>query len=311
MMRPESVAVPPVKPVLVSATLPATGKKVVTLTWNDTSITETAFLVQRTTNGSTWTTVGTVPVPLTSANVHQVRTFTDSTSNGTTAYTYRVVAQNTVGYGGAFPSMSVTSVSNTLSVNAPAATPAAPTTLTAAVQAGPQVALTWRDNATTETGFVIERAPAGSTTFATVAVAPPRNSTGTTTYTDTTVAGASSYTYRVRATNVAGVSAPSNTATATIAALAPVTTIRSAVATRQGRNEQVSLAWDDVAGESGYRIQWSATSDFAVVAGSGTTAADVLTFQTGNLARQTWYFRVGSVNAVGTAWSTAKLVPGA
>ena len=311
MMRPESVALPPVKPELLTATLPATGKKVVTLTWNDNSITETAFLVQRSTNGSTWTTVGTVISPIDEANDHRTRTFTDASSNGTTAYTYRIVAENTVGYGGAFPSMTVSSTSNTLNVNAPAATPAAPATLTATVQPGPQVALSWRDNATTETGFVIERAPTGTTTFATIAVAPPRNSTGTVTFTDTTVAGSTGYDYRVRATNVAGVSAPSNTATVTIGALAPATTIRSAVATRQGRNEQVALAWDNVVGETGYRIQWSSTSDFATVAGSATTAADVVNVQTGNLARQTWYFRVGSVNAVGTAWSAVRLVPGA
>ena len=30
-------------------------------------------------------------------------------------------------------------------------------------------------------------------------------------------------------------------------------------------------------GETGYRVEWSATSDFATIAGSGTTAADVLT----------------------------------
>ncbi|GGB83375.1 hypothetical protein N798_05235 [Knoellia flava TL1] len=311
MMRPESVALPPVKPQLLTATLPATGKKVVTLTWNDNSITETAFLVQRTTNGSTWTTVGTVASPINAPNDHRVRTFTDSTSNGTTAYTYRIVAENTVGYGGAFPSMTVTSTSNSLNVNAPAVTPAAPTALTATAQPGPQVALTWRDNATTETGFVIERAVAGTTTFSTVAVAPARTSTGTTTFTDTTVSGSTSYDYRVRATNVAGVSAPSNTANVSIGALAPATTIRSAVATRQGRNEQVAVAWDDVLGETGYRIQWSATADFATVAGSGTTAAGVVNFQTGNLARQAWYFRVGSVNAVGTNWSAVRLVPGA
>ena len=311
MMRPESVALPPVTPELLSATLPATGKKVVTLTWNDNSITETAFLVQRTTNGSTWTTVGTVPVPIDQPNDHRLRTFTDATSDGKTAYSYRVVAENTVGYGGEFPSMTVTSVSGVRSVNAPAAVPAAPTTLVALAQPGPQARLTWRDNATTETGFVIERALAGSTAFTAVGVAPARTSTGSVTFTDTTVSGATSYVYRVRATNVAGASAPSNTASVTLGALAPATVIRSAVATRQGRNEQVTLAWDNVVGETGFRVQWSATSDFATVAGSATTAADVLTYRTGNLARQTWYFRVGSVNAVGTAWSPVELVPSA
>ena len=64
MMRPESVALPPLKPRDPHRDrCPRTGKKVVTLTWNDNSITETAFVVQRSTNGSTWTDVGTIADP--------------------------------------------------------------------------------------------------------------------------------------------------------------------------------------------------------------------------------------------------------
>ena len=148
--------------------------------------------------------------------------------------------------------------------------------------------------------------------FAQVGVAPARTSTGNVTFVDSTPAGSTSYVYRVRAVNVTGASNWSNTsATVSIGALAPAPTIRSAVATRQGRNEQVTVSWSDVLGETGYRVEWSATSDFATIAGSGTTATDVLTFRTGNIARQVWYFRVGAVNTVGTSWSTPTLVPGA
>lgn len=312
MMRPEAVALPPLKPQLLTASLPATGKKVVTVTWNDNSITETAFVVQRSTTGSTWTDVGTIPSPLDQVNGKGERTFTDASSNGNTPYLYRVVAQNTVGYGGAFPSLTVTSVSNTLPVSAPATPPAAPTTLTATVQPGPAVSLTWRDNATNESGFEVERSSDNGATFTQVGVAPARTSTGNVTFVDTTPAGSTSYVYRVRAVNVAGASDWSNTsATVAIGALAPAPTIRSAVATRQGRNEQVTVSWSNVAGETGFRIQWSATADFATVEGSGTTATDVLTFRTGNIARQAWYFRVGAVNTVGTSWSAPTLVPGA
>ena len=318
MMRPESVALPPVKPVLVSATLPATGKKVVTLTWNDTSITETAFLVQRTTNGSTWTTVGTVPVPLTSANVHQVRTFTDGTSNGTTAYSYRVVAENTVGYGGAFPGMTVTSVSNTLNVNAPAATPAAPTTLTAAVQAGPQVALTWRDNATTETGFVIERAPAGSTTFVRIAVAPARNNTGNQTFDDTTIATGTPYWYRVAAVNLFGgvstLSAYSNTATTSASPAVPAapSNLAAANGASQGNKRSVTLTWkDNSANETGFTIQRATDAAFTTGLTSTTVAANAVTAtQTGLSKATTYYFRIRANNAVGSsAWVNATPFP--
>ncbi len=56
--------------------------------------------------------------------------------------------------------MSADSVSNTagpINTFAVATAPAAPTNLTATAQAGPQVSLTWRDNANNETGFVVER----------------------------------------------------------------------------------------------------------------------------------------------------------
>jgi predicted phage tail protein len=197
-------------------------------------------------------------------------------------------------------------------VSAPAAAPAAPSALTATVQPGPAVSLTWRDNATNESGFEVERSSDNGATFSRVGIAPARTSTGNVTFVDTTPAGSTSYVYRVRAVNVTGASAWSNTsATVSIGALAPAPAIRSAVATRQGRNEQVTVSWSNVTGETGYRIQWSATSDFSTIAGSGTTGVDVLTFRTGNIARQVWYFRVGAVNAVGTSWSAPTLVPGA
>ena len=105
------------------------------LTWTDSSITETSFVVQRTANGTTWTDVGTVQSPLDQVNTHGTTlALIDPTSNATTPYRYRVQAVNTVGYGGAFPSLSVQSTSDELGVNVPAA----PTLLTGAVQAGPQ-----------------------------------------------------------------------------------------------------------------------------------------------------------------------------
>jgi hypothetical protein len=108
-----------------------------------------------------------------------------------TDYLYRVVAQNTVGYGAEFPSLTVKPVSvtvlvqnppkaptglpattynyrvyaantvgnslysNTSMVVVPAAT-AAPTNLTATLLSGPRVSLTFKDNANNETGFMVE-----------------------------------------------------------------------------------------------------------------------------------------------------------
>ena len=309
MMRPESLALPP-----RTATWPATGGAVVTgngnnrhitLTWGDNSITETAFVVQRSTDGTTWVDVGTVTVPLTATNIHQSRMLTDSTSNPTTAYLYRVVAQNRVGYGQGFPTMTASSTSATLGVNAPAA----PTTLTATLTAGPQVSLAWRDNATNESGFLVERSVNGGA-FARLASPPARANTGTASYVDGAVSVGSTYAYRVSAVNVAGQSPPSNTATAAVL-LPGQPTIATATAVRSGNNERVTVTWGDVANETSYVVQWSANS-FATVSGqSGALAAGSTTFTTGNIARQVWSFRVRAVNVIGAVDSAVRLVAAA
>ena len=80
MMRPQSLAMPPVKPDGLTNTFSGTGNLSKTvLTWNDNSITETAFLVQRSDDlGLNWTNVGNPIVsPLDQPNTHGTRTYTD------------------------------------------------------------------------------------------------------------------------------------------------------------------------------------------------------------------------------------------
>ncbi len=93
--------------------------------------------------------------------------------------------------------------------------PAAPNGLAAApaaqVASSNTVNLTWHSNSFNETGFLVERETGTSGTFLQV---------GTTgayvqSYTDATAQPSTTYTYRVRATNTYGTSAPSNTASAT------------------------------------------------------------------------------------------------
>ena len=108
MMRPQSLVLPPVAPDGLTNTLQNAGgaNRRAVLTWNDNSITETSFAVQRSTNlGVAWTTITTINSPLNAANTHQSRSYTDTSAfnpNTTTRY-YRVIAQNTVGYGAEFP----------------------------------------------------------------------------------------------------------------------------------------------------------------------------------------------------------------
>ena len=298
MMRPVSLALPPLKPTDLASSIVGNGNnRRFQLTWSDNSITETSFVLQRTTNGTTWTNVGTLTSPLGEANTHGTRTLTDTSSNVSTAYRYRVAAVNTVGYGGAFPSVSATSLSPEIGVNGPAA----PDQLTAALQSGPpRVALTWRDNATNEARFVIERSSDGGATFAPLATVPARNGTGNVTFTDSTVTLGITYVYRVAAENVAARSAYTSPLTVTVDVPAAPFDV-TATATRQGNNERITVNWTTVAGATGYQVEWSTDSGFATISGSGAAGAGATTFTTGSLARVTWYVRVQSVNPLGSS----------
>ncbi|MGW3268293.1 multicopper oxidase domain-containing protein [Streptomyces sp. NPDC001056] len=117
MMRPESLALPPVKASGLTSTVVGTGSGArIQLQWQDNSINETSFVVQRSSDGTTWSDAGTVASPLDQPNIHETRTFVDPTASVNSSYVYRVVALNTVGYGGEFPSMTVKSVSDPLQV---------------------------------------------------------------------------------------------------------------------------------------------------------------------------------------------------
>lgn len=309
MMRPVTLALPPLMADGLVRTIVGVGagrRNVVT--WNDNSISETAFVLQRSTNGTTWTSVGTSPSPLDQPNTHGVRSLRDATSNVNTSYFYRVVAQNTVGYGGSFPGMTVRSVSSTLNAGYP---PAAPTNLTATVQAGPQVSLTWRDNATNETGFVVERSIDTGTTWTQVATAPARVNTGNVTLVDATVATGTTYTYRVGVVGLFG-TAYSNLATAVVPSPMVAPTILSATAApRTATLEWLTVTWQDVLGETGYTVQWSADPTGVPLTGASNLGANVTAYSNGNLTRSIWYVRVGATNVLGTTWSAWQAVPAA
>ena len=177
--------------------------------------------------------------------------------------------------------------------------PAAPTNLVATARSSSQIDLTWKDNASNETGFKIERT-IDKISWTQIATA----GANVTSYSNTTGLSASiTYTYRVRAYNKFGNSAYSNEASATT--IAPPTSAPAAptglTATAAG-STQINLDWadnpssDQVSRYDVYRSQTSGTGYALAGSASGSNYSD-----TGLAAATTYYYVVVAVNATGSS----------
>ncbi|MGV3724624.1 MAG: fibronectin type III domain-containing protein, partial [Actinomycetota bacterium] len=185
------------------------------VTWTDASDNETSFVVERSLNGSTFNAAGSVAANVTS--------FTDSGLTPSTPYFYRIKAANAGGS---------SAYSSTVSAATPPLPPGAPANLTATALSASSIRLDWSDTSA-ETGYRIERA-LGSGAFAEVGVA----GADTLTFTDTGRAANTAYTYRVKATNAGGDSAPSSSAQGLTYPTAPDSVTAAAVSPTQ-----LALTW--------------------------------------------------------------------
>jgi FtsP/CotA-like multicopper oxidase with cupredoxin domain len=310
MMHSLVFAVPPKAP--SSLAVSVQGSRA-TLTWTDNSLNETSFKLQRAADPAFMTGLTTFTL------AENVTTYADSTIQNNRTYSYRVLASNLVGdtqvYPGSlgFPVISADSVfSNTVSIGTAAAVPDAPTLLGAIPQSGPQVSLTWTDNATNETGFVVERCTgAGCTNFAQIAVPGPRNNRGSVTYVDTTVTANNSYSYRVKAVNAAGSSAYTNTATVTLPAIpAAPTNFRVSVVKANGNNYWAMLNWASATNPTNFTIQRATNATFTRNLSSFTPAGNLRTLTQTVTRNTTYYYRIRA-NSLGgsSAWVNALPFP--
>lgn len=222
--------IPPVTPTGLVATV--TGPTSIGLVWEDNSDNELGFRIERCT-GVSCTDFAVV------ANVGvNVEAYADNAVANNEAYRYRVRAFN-----------AVDGVDATNMAAANTHPPVAPTALTATTQSGTSIALAWTDNATTETGYRIERCSSAPdcTDFALVTTIAADSEA----YTDGTVTVGNSYRYRVIAVGIAGNSAPSNIASSnTLLPAAP-----SALVAQTISAGVIRLTWTDNAdNETGFRI---------------------------------------------------------
>jgi hypothetical protein len=212
-------------------------------------------------------------------------------------------------------------MSASLGVNPPTG---APTNLTAALQNNPatpgipQIGLSWQDNASNESGFLVERSTNGGA-FTLIATAPAHSGTGTTTWPDTTAVPGNTYSYRVAAVNVAGQTGYSNTATIAVPAqpAAPsglTATNNTAPGANGNNNRVVALAWtvSNATNVTGFSIQRATNAAFTNGLSTVTVAATARTLtQTGLAKSTTYYYRVRANNGtfVSSAWVNALPFP--
>ena len=165
--------------------------------------------------------------------------------------------------------------------------PTSPSNLAASFS-GTSASLSWRDDATSETGYRVERSSGSG--FATVATL----AANATSWTDTSLAASTVYTYRVVAYNAAGASDPSGTASITTPA--PLASPSGLTATAITTN-QVSLTWTDVAGvgaKYGIERATSATGPWTLLTQTGGPTSYLVT---GLKRNATYYFRVRALGA--------------
>lgn len=291
------VSSPPDPPSGLVAT--AVSATQINLTWQDNSSDETAFHIERSPNGATWTEIGTV-----SANTIS---YNDTGLTCNTTYHYRVRAYRAgddvySDYSNA--SMDTTGLCAL----------AAPSGLVATAVSATEINLTWQDNSIDESAFHIERSPNGATSWSEV-ITTAANIIDTS---DINLDCNTTYFYRIRGyreddehySEYSNVGNATTTACGLQAFLPYLSTpgvppaaapLLNPIDNPDGRNGYTA-SWNQVDLATSYTLEESRNVDFAntnvVYTGSGTsTTASVSDVGT-------YYYRVRAENAYGNSdWS--------
>jgi hypothetical protein len=248
----------------------------VTLTWADNSSNEDGFTIQASTNGgSSWNTIGTAGVNVTSWQL--VDSFV-----GTTSYRVR-----------GFTGSVISTWSNTTSVTIvpPPITVTAPSNLSANLGSNNLVTLTWTDNSSNEAGFKIQSSTNGGLSWSDLST----TSSNVTSWqgVDSTVG---TTLYRVEGFAGSVMSSFSNSASVTV--VPPLPTTPGGLVASAISGSQINLAWNAVTSATGYAVQRSSDGiNWTLLANTTGTSFS----NTGLSAGTTYYYRVLASNAYGSS----------
>ncbi len=257
----------PAAPTAPSA-VPAANGASVALSWTDNATNETGYLVEVSTNGTTYTTLTTIARTALGSAATAVAVNYTATSTPGAINTYRVTALNVIGA----VTISSTAITVDANLTAPLA-PLAPTSLATSITGNTSVQLTWIDNASTETGYSVEVSTNGG---AYVSLAPlPAN---TIAYTATVAAG-NTYSYQVRAltTNLGSTTYSTYVGPVGVDMTIPVAPT-ALIATPTVSGTSVALSWtDNATNETGYLVEVSTNNgvSYTSLASIARTAAEI------------------------------------
>lgn len=150
----------------------------IVLSWSDNSSVEEKMILER--KAGTGSFIQLIELS------NDTTDYTDSSGNADTIYTYRLLARNNWGDSGYSGEVSTV--------------PAAPSTLSAS-EGLDSITLSWTDNASLESGYILERSPGNNTSFA---VYDNTITADTTEYTDISVNPDFVYYYRIKAAGYFG-----------------------------------------------------------------------------------------------------------
>lgn len=273
---------PPVNPPAAPSGLTATtiSSSQINLAWTDNSTDEDNFIVARsTTSGGPYTDIATLGANITSHS--------DTGLTAGTTYFYVVRASNA---GGSSANSAQASATTSQTI------PNAPSGLTATAVSQTQINLSWTDNSSNESNFIIGRSTTSGGPYTDIATL----GANVTSFNNTGLAAGTTYFYVVRASNAAGSSANSAQASATTLPAAPAAP--GGLTATAVSSSQINLAWtDNSANETSFIVARSTTlgGPYTDIA---TLGADVTSYSnTGLAANTTYYYVVRASNSGGNS----------
>jgi hypothetical protein len=278
---------PPAAPTALKASSITTSS--MRISWLDNAGNESYFRLERSTDGgATWPVIYQLPAR---AGVGTVASYLDTSLAEGAVYTYRVAATNPVGVSAYAGPASFTT----------AGRPAAPSDLKAVALSTTRIKLTWVDNAGNEQRFRVERSTDGGATWPTeILVRATAGSGITVIYYDSNLTPATTYTYRVRASNTAGASGYNANGPQSARTLDPPAAPTDLNAVRYDSTTLIVTWQDNAITEAGFKLERStdggATWPVVINVGARAGANLVTVRERGLTTGVTYNYRVRAYN---------------